>query len=233
LKPGSIETVVQEIKNNPEALFCKVSIRIGYSPETISEEIREKIFKLISKGLDIIRADFVEKTAKIKKWDAGVIEGEGISIESAKWSALLDNMESPEIIYSFIITMGENLDKFIDEKKNDSLFDAYVLDALGAHCAEYFADCVEKSIRSYSSSKEYDWSRRFSPGYCDWELASGQAAIFQFLRPDAIGVKCMPSGTIIPEKSVSAVMIGAKKVPIKSPCRFCKDTECKYRRREE
>ena len=215
---------------NPEILLPRILNRIGYSPETMSESIRERINKLIVTGLEIIHVDAVERIAKITNWKTGSITGEKIRIDSGKWSALLNHIKSPELLCCFVLTLGESLDKLIDEKKKDSLFDAYVLDALGSLMAEQAADQMETSISKRSILKNYEWSHRFSPGYCDWELASGQMAIFQFLHPETIGVKRMPSGMIIPEKSISAVMIGAKKVSMKAPCLLCKDQRCKYRR---
>jgi len=226
----TIKVVNLEINSNPEILLPRILNRIGYSPETMPESIRKRINKLITTGLEIIHVDFVERIAKIINWKTDSITGEEIRINSSKWSILLNHIKSPELLCCFVLTLGESLDRLIDEKKKDSLFDAYVLDALGSLMAEQAADQMETSISNRSSFKNYEWSHRFSPGYCDWELASGQTAIFQFLQPETIGVKSMPSGTIIPEKSISAVMIGAKKMEMKSPCLFCKDQHCKYRR---
>ncbi|PKN37651.1 MAG: hypothetical protein CVU62_07955 [Deltaproteobacteria bacterium HGW-Deltaproteobacteria-2] len=226
----NIKVVNLEIKSNPEILLPQILNRIGYSPETMSESIRKRINKLIATGWGIIHVDFVERIAKITNGGTGGITGKGIRIDSSKWSALLNHMNSPELLCCFVLTLGESLDRLIEEKKKDSLFDAYVLDALGSLIAEQAADQMEISISKHLSVKNYECSHRFSPGYCDWELAAGQIAIFQFLQPETIGVKSMPSGVIIPEKSISAVMIGAKRVTTKSPCLFCKDQHCKYRR---
>lgn len=230
MKDGTINVARLKIHRKPEILLPLVFKRIGYSPKTISESIRERITKLIETGLEIIHVDFIERIAKITNWGTDSITGKGIRIDSGKWSNLLHHFEFPEILYCFIFTLGKPLDRLIEEKKRDSLFDAYVLDAIGSLLAEQTADHVEASISNCSSFKNYEWSHRFSPGYCDWELASGEAAIFQFLQPEKIGIKSLPSGTIIPEKSISAIMIGAKKVTMKSPCLFCKDQHCKYRR---
>jgi hypothetical protein len=230
MKDGTIKVVNLESRSKPEILLPLVFNRIGYSQKTISESIRERINKLIVTGLGIIHVDLVERIAKITNGKTGSITGEKIRIDSSKWSALLTHMNLPELLCCFVLTLGKSLDKLIDEKKKDSLFDAYVLDALGSLMAEQAADQMETSISKRSILKNYEWSHRFSPGYCDWELASGQMAIFQFLHPETIGVKRMPSGMIIPEKSISAVMIGAKKVSMKAPCLLCKDQRCKYRR---
>ena len=230
MKYGSIDSSDVQILDNPESSLLPVLKRIGYSTETISELLRERSVGLIEAGLQAIHVDFVERIARIRNWAGGSICAEGISIESVRWSALLDHMKSPERVYCFALTLGDEFDDLIDERRNRSLFDAYVLDAFGSHVAEYFADCVGKSILASPRLRGLDWSHRFSPGYCDWDLSRGQRAVFQFVQPGRIGITVLPSGTMIPAKSVSAVMIGAGEAKIRFPCRFCKDTACQDRR---
>jgi hypothetical protein len=37
---------------------------------------------------------------------------------------------------------------------------------------------------------------------------------------------------MIPQKSISAVLVAAREVGLRSPCRFCSKEECPYRRDE-
>jgi hypothetical protein len=230
LKYGSIESSDVQLLDQPESLLLPVLKRIGYSIGNISELLRERSAGLIGVGLQAIHVDFVERIARIRSWAGGSICAEGISIESARWSALLDHMKSPERVYCFALTLGDEFDDLVEERRNRSLFDAYVLDAFGSHVAEHFADCVEESILASPSLRGLDWSHRFSPGYCDWDLSRGQRAVFEFVQPGRIGIKLLPSGTMIPAKSVSAVMIGAGEAKITCPCRFCEDAVCQHRR---
>ncbi|KQC06258.1 MAG: hypothetical protein APR62_08115 [Smithella sp. SDB] len=230
MKNKTVRMVNPDNFSNPETLLPLILNRIGYSPETISKPIHEKIKELITMGLKTIHIDYVEQTTQITSWGKSSITGKGIRIDSYKWSNLLHYLEVPELLNCFVVTLGKQLDQLIEEKRKDSLFDAYVLDALGSLMAEKAADQMETSISNRLSFENYEWSHRFSPGYCDWNLVTGQAAIFQFLHPETIEVTSMTSGMIIPEKSVSAVIIGAKKITTKSPCLFCKDQHCKYRR---
>jgi hypothetical protein len=229
-KYGSLESSAVQILDNPESLLVPVLKRIRYSADTISEPLRERSVGLIELGLQAIHVDFVERIARIGNWAGGSICAEGISIESVRWSALLDHMKSPERVYCFALTLGGEFDDLVEEKRKRSLFDAYVLDALGSHVAEYFADRVGESVLASPSLRGLDWSHRFSPGYCDWDLSRGQRAVFQFVQPGRIGIEVLPSGTMIPAKSVSAVMIGAGEAKIRCPCRFCEDAVCQDRR---
>ena len=38
------------------------------------------------------------------------------------------------------------------------------------------------------------------------------------------------AGMMIPQKSISAALIGAREVPLRYPCPFCAKEDCPYRR---
>ena len=219
-----------QVLDDPESILLPVLKRVGYAPEAVSEVLRERTVGLIGAGLAAIRVGLVDRMAGIRSWAGGRILAGDLCIESARWSRLLNGMRSPEVVYCFVLTLGEGFDDLTAERRSDSLFDAYVLDALGSHAAECLADRVAASIAGSAASKGYEWSHRFSPGYCDWNLEHGQSAIFQFLEPETIGMRKLPSGVMVPAKSLSAVTIGARHVETRSPCGSCKDTGCEYRR---
>jgi len=112
------------------------------------------------------------------------------------------------------------------------LFDAYVLDCMGAELAERLGDKLEREISGQFLNKGLACSRRFSPGYCDWRLDIGQASVFEFLKPESIDITRFPTGAMIPEKSITAVLIAAKTLYYKTPCPLCGQTDCPYRRED-
>ena len=128
------------------------------------------------------------------------------------------------------LMLDKQIDSINEALREKNLFDPFVMDAFGSVIVEKAADCLELSIRTELENNNYECSRRFSPGYCDWGLKSGQENICRFLDPGKIGVRCLATGKMIPAKSVSAVMVGAKHVPWKTPCRFCREIKCPYRR---
>ncbi len=226
LNPGGIQPL-EDIK----VLLPLICGQMGYSPEKITKPLTARITNLIAEGLNAVAPDFILRTAGISGWEAGQIRGEGVNIDSKKWADLLNKMESPSFLCCFMITLGENLDRLIDEGSTENrLFDRFVLDAFGAVMVENLADQMEENIKKALAADGYECSRRFSPGYCDWGLQSGQKTLCRFLAPEKIGVNCLATGTMIPTKSVSAVMVGAKKIPWKAPCRFCREIHCPYRR---
>jgi hypothetical protein len=213
-----------------DRLYGLVCERIGYSPDSISEQMHSRIAEIIQKGYAAIELDFFIRTTPIAGWEKSKIEAEAVTIDSKKWANLLKKMESPEVLCCFIITLGKQLDIINEALRKKNLFDPYVLDAFGSLMVEKAADQIEASIRMQLKKNNYEGSRRFSPGYCDWGLKSGQETICRFLTPEKIGVRCLAIGSMVPAKSISAVMVGAKQMPWKSPCRFCKEINCPYRR---
>ena len=226
----NISHIDLKLQKAPEELFPQVCEQMGYSSDSVSEEIRSKITDIIEKGLTAIQPDFIIRTTPITGWENERIDSEPVIIESKKWAKLLKKMESPEILCCCIVTLGKQIDIINEELSKKNLFDPFVLDAFGSVMVEKAADCLEAIIGMEFKKNRYECSRRFSPGYCDWELKSGQETICRFLGPEKIGVQCMATGTMIPVKSVSAAMVVARHVPWKVPCRFCNEIKCPYRR---
>jgi len=219
--------------DDPETLCVLICERIGYSLDFVSEQIHARITDIIQKGLNAVELEFLIRTTAINGWEKGKIEAEAVIIESKKWANLLKKMEFPEFLCCFIITLGKQIDRINEALREKNLFDPFVMDAFGSVIVEKAADYLELSIRTELENNNYECSRRFSPGYCDWKLKAGQETLCGFLGPEKIGVRCLDSGSMIPAKSVSAVMVGAKHVPWETPCRFCPEIKCPYRRENE
>ena len=214
-----------QFDDDPETLGALICDRIGYSLDTVSEQIYARITDIIQKGLNAIELAFLIRTTTITGWEKETIDGQCVTIDSKKWANLLNTMSSPEVLCCFIVTLGKQIDRINEALREKNLFDPFVMDAFGSVIVEKAADCLELRIRTELGNNNYECSRRFSPGYCDWALKSGQENICRFLDPEKIGVRCLGSGTMIPAKSVSAVMVGAKHVPWKTPCRFCRENK--------
>ena len=222
-----------KLQEAPEELFPLVCDQIGYSPETISRQIHSRIIDIIDKGLTVIQPEFIIRTTPITGWGNGRIDAKGAAIDSKKWAKLLKKMKSPEFLCCFIITLGKRIDVIKEGFGGKNLFNQFIMDAFGSVMVEKAADHLESSIGVEFKKNRYECSRRFSPGYCDWGLKPGQETLCRFLAPEKIGVQCMATGTMIPIKSVSAVMVGAEHVPWKVPCRFCNEVKCPYRREKD
>lgn len=209
----------------------KVIHQLGYpSEDVIGEDIRKEIDHAMARGREIARPKDLYKTTPVLKWGKGTLTGRDLLIKSTHWSRLMDHLDHPEIICCFVLTLGEEIDEEISRMQEKSIFKAYLLDAVASELAELMADKLEERVAAELKEQGYQATNRFSPGYCDWKLKPGQERIFQFLKPESIGVRCNSSGMMIPRKTVSGAIIGARGVKLQNPCSMCLREDCTYRR---
>ena len=135
-------------------------------------------------------------------------------------------MEGEIRLWAFGVTLGIGLDELIAQH---DVLTAYLLDSCGSALAESFARSAQEQIDGWAASQGLETTRRFSPGYCDWEISRGQRALFEFLEPQQAGITAAPTGLMTPRKSVSAVILAARSVPERAPCSRCA-RDCDHRR---
>ncbi|MEW5733623.1 MAG: hypothetical protein AB1921_02150 [Thermodesulfobacteriota bacterium] len=201
---------------------------LGYS--RAPGEAAGKIRELCDEGLSRLSFALVTAQVPVLSLTDDAIHARGLTIASPNWTEAARRMEGHRELHCFLATLGSGLDQLIEERSETSLFDGYVLDCLGSLLAEKAADLLEARLRSRLAGEGRMLSRRFSPGYCDWELGLGQQALLLVLGPKKIGVAPLPSGAMQPAKTVSGVIISAEKIPLASPCRLCKNASCRHRR---
>ena len=133
----------------------------------------------------------------------------------------------------FTLTIGDHLEKAVARLAEDGLvMKASVLDAIGSNIAEKVAEVVCEGIKRDIRGKGFCISRRFSPGYCDWDV-SEQEIIFDAMSSHSVGVCLTESHLMLPRKSISGIIgIGDwdSHVDEYSPCRTCPSLDCQGRR---
>ena len=217
----------------PEALFPEVVHQLGYPyGRAVSEEVEKEIHRAIPFCQQQIHPQTCYKDTPFLTRKKGVFTGQDLQIHSRRWANLVGRLENPAWLCCFLVTLGKGFDHAAADLQKDSLFPAYLLDAVGSVVIEQMSGQMTRYLAGMMSARGYQSTARFSPGYCDWELKSGQNALFSFLNPEKIGVELTSSGMMIPRKSISAVIIGAARVPWKTPCPSCSKGECVYRREE-
>ena len=108
---------------------------------------------------------------------------------------------------------------------------AAILDAIGSAAVEEVADRCNELICAMAAPTDFAPDMRTSPGYGSWVLRE-QALVFEFLRPEDIGVELTERFSMLPRKSVSFVVpleggpIGRSAV---ERCRHCGLEDCPYR----
>jgi len=155
---------------------------------------------------------------------------DSIIFKSQVIAQLLEHCNQVAIL---LVTIGKYLEETTSKLARDGLMlQATVLDAIGSDAVEKVADFVEGRIKEIAESKGLFISRRFSPGYCDWNIGQ-QRMIFHALIGNMVGVRLTGECLMIPQKSISGIVgIGPSKDNVENynPCKFCNKQDCPGRR---
>lgn len=181
--------------------------------------IIDRILLFLKKYISLIKPKAVYKFIDIIPDSDGLgVKGTAIHFNSRKLkiftnhsSAKIEKNISPgELVKEgavvYVVTIGPGIDdevKSLSEKGD--VFDAYLLNGIGAGAAEMVANDLNLFMNDNCGLKDCSY-KRLSPGYGDWHIAD-QVKIFNLLDPEKhIGVKLTESHIMIPEKSTSGIM---------------------------
>lgn len=175
----------------------------------------EPSYSYVIKGISLVQGSRV------------VIEG-SVTFKSKVIARLLEQCEKVAV---FIVTTGNRLEEIVCHLAEDRLvLQAAVLDAIGSGVTETVADFVQGRIGEVASAQGLCISRRFSPGYCDWEV-SQQKMLFRAMNGDYAGVHLTKGCLMLPQKSISGIIgIGSREVENYNPCKMCDKQDCIGRR---
>jgi hypothetical protein len=157
-----------------------------------------------------------------------VIVEDSVIFESKVIAQLLKQCEEVAV---FLTTIGDYLEEMVRQLAEDGLvLRAAVLDAIGSSAAEKMADLVQGKIEEEAHAQGLHISRRFSPGYCDWDVKQ-QKMVFQAMNGDSAGIRLTEGCLMLPRKSVSGIIgIGPPHVAEYNPCPTCNKHDCVGRR---
>jgi len=155
------------------------------------------------------------------------IHTEAGPLESRMFSRLARRCSPDRSLILTITTMGSEFDEFCRLQKD--LSRQFMLDAAGSLCVEMVADLFQVHVSECAKRQSKCISMRFSPGYCDWQVA-GQRLIFNALDGSTAGVSLNDHDVMVPLKTISAATLVADAVTVKAPCCFCQRDGCPWRR---
>lgn len=172
---------------------------------------------------------YVIKNVEWARGSMALIE-DSIIFKSQVIAQLLEHCNQVAIL---LVTIGKYLEETTSKLARDGLMlQATVLDAIGSDAVEKVADFVQGRIKEIAEAKGLFISRRFSPGYCDWNIGQ-QRMIFHALTGNTVGVRLTGECLMIPQKSISGIIgIGPSydNVENYNPCKFCNKQDCPGRR---
>ena len=193
-----------------------VLIQLGYSDlESVSSGMRGKV------GVEITKTQsLIEPKGSYLRLAEGDLKG-------------FELFSGAERIILALSTIGPGLEQY--SKKLVGAGEGargLVADAIGTVAAEQTADFLERKIVQDCGEAGWKVSRRYSPGYCGWEIEAQRQIFSRF--EDTLDIKLTESCLMIPEKSLSFVCLlsrtgdfGSIKV---GNCTKCRQKECPYRK---
>jgi hypothetical protein len=197
-----------------------LSVRISSLIDDYAEHAHSLINPLYS---------YVIKNVEWARGSMALIE-DSIIFKSQVITQLLEHCSQVAIL---LVTIGKYLEETTSKLARDGLvLQATVLDAIGSDAVEKVADSVQGKIKEIAEAKGVFISRRFSPGYCDWNIGQ-QRMIFHALTGNTVGVRLTGECLMIPQKSISGIIgIGPSydNVENYNPCKFCNKQDCPGRR---
>ncbi|MCJ7604994.1 MAG: hypothetical protein MUO19_03050 [Dehalococcoidales bacterium] len=219
----------EPISLEPESIFD----RLGYG---ITDNPSNRIVTLVDDYIDNYNEFISPSCSYIYRPSAGaqgdfVDIGDSLTLESTLLSRMLANCE---MVAVFAASIGNYLEDIAGQLYEDGMIvQATVLDAIGSGSVEKIAGILEDTVRDAAAEAGMVISRRFSPGYCDWDV-SQQGTLFQSLGDYKAGIELTDNMLMTPRKSVSGIIgIGRPNRGIAdyNPCITCKKKDCPGRRR--
>ncbi|MFH1559960.1 MAG: vitamin B12 dependent-methionine synthase activation domain-containing protein [Chloroflexota bacterium] len=203
---------------------------IGYD---VDSPVPARMFSLVDEFLEnsysVIDPAYsysIRDTESIQE-DRATIEG-SIVFHSQVIARLLEQSQKVAV---FVATIGDHLEDIVAGLAEDGyMLNASVLDAIASNATEKVADLVHNMIDEEARELGLHTSRRFSPGYCDWDV-NQQELIFHAMDGDSAGVRLTEGCLMLPRKSISGIIaIGNSNVESYNPCQSCPSLDCPGRR---
>jgi hypothetical protein len=210
----------------------KVLNRIGYND---AENISIRINTLVDDYLDNYH-DFIMPSFSCVYQDTGEVTADKVRIDKVTFQSrvLAQLLQRCQRIAVFVLTIGDYLEELVAYLSNQGMMlPATVLDAVGSGAVEKLAGEIESGIRRQATADGLVVSRRFSPGYCDWNI-SQQKKLFKLLDGNTAGVTLTGNMLMTPRKSISGIVgigLPGRDIEKYNPCLTCREKDCPGRRR--
>lgn len=134
-------------------------------------------------------------------------------------------------VVAVVCSVGQELEDRASEALIREPTYGLALDGLGSAAVEALANAACRYIEEQADVQGLKTSIPLSPGMNGWPVLEGQRQIFNLLNPAEIGVLLLPSGLMLPRKSLSMVIgLGEHIFQAGTPCEYCARREtCHYR----
>jgi hypothetical protein len=206
-----------------------VTLLGGTKDHQLSRSLGRKVRALKAKVKRLLNPRLYYRTAKLTAKSKGTIcLDNDIVFRSNKLSKTLKDSEES---VCFVGTVGRGIEGEINRlMRENSLADAYIIDALGSVAVESMVDQFQHQMDGKYKRQGKAVTLRFSPGYCDWPITE-QKKLFRAFDHQDIDVDLLDSCLMRPRKSISGIFgVAPTTGSPYNPCVHCKRLDCEARR---
>ena len=221
LKPDA--TGVLKTQGIPSASVPPVSERV-VSLYHAAEELFLKLVEPIAIMAEISIPQFAE-----------IYKGNGLNETDAVLQKIFPRASHLAL---FAFTVGSKVTLEIETQLNTHNFAlGYMLDAVSSYCTGKASEAAEEIFLNTLTEKgQANTATRallYSPGYCGWHI-SGQQKLFEYLKPEEIGIHLNENFLMTPLKSISGILVAGEKRIHQfknnySFCKHCRSCTCRER----
>jgi hypothetical protein len=215
-----------ELTIDIEYLSSMLGFSDGDLPEPFGEYIEQAIHE--AESLCDIRGAFrISKNSEFSANNSHIlIDG----LEFGIGKTVAKELRNTTSVALFICTAGEGISRRSqDLLSGDDPVLGYVFDLLGSMVVESATDKLQVEIKQMAFSEGLAITNRYSPGYCNWNVAD-QHRLFSFFQENCCGIRLTDSALMHPIKSVSGIIGLGTNVSFREyTCNLCNQVECFHR----
>lgn len=222
---------LSELEMVPE----QIAALLGYSADhPVPEPVSGIIIEVMSEApaLADIRGGYVITNGIRADREKKAIYCEGLEFNTKQ--IVTRQLRHAEAAAWFICTVGEQLSDLTSRlMKEGDFLRGYVVDVLANVAVDLAMDRIQDDLAEQVKRKGWKITNRYSPGYCDWDIAE-QQKLFSLLPGNFMGVHLTESSLMQPIKSVSGIIGLGREVRFNTyTCNLCNDKDCIYRNRKK
>jgi len=224
MSPKKIDYIPLRISRKP--LLRKLG-RVGNN-KSLSARMRKHINKAINEIKKNAHPRAIFRLFPVVTDEEVVTIGKRAILKSRKLARIFEPCKRAGV---FLVTLGKEVDKIIDNAVEQQPYYGFILDAAASLAVESSAEYVQNFIdQEYTSNQEK--TLRYSPGFSGWSITE-QKKLFQTLPSEKINVNLSDAYLMSPQKSISGLIGIGSGVQIHEPeniCARCPKTECRHRK---
>jgi len=213
-----------DIKIDLDDIYREIGYDSGARPQS---RVRSIVDEYIERVNDLIEPAYYYVIKNVEVVDgSSVLIGNNVVFKSDVVARLLKRCTKVAVS---IVTIGGYLEGTARRlAKDGNMLQASILDAIGSQAVHKVAESVQNEIRRIARGEGLMASKRYSPGYCDWDIAQ-QLLVFRALGRKTTPVRLTDRCLMIPSKSISGIIgLGPRGSGVDqyNPCGTCSKVNC-------